>query len=313
MAKPPYHLHFSPPPCFDILCGMKPDFFSRYYSDAEEIGKRPFAVWSLGYNRISALTDYSAFLMRHPKDRRFSSGGQRRLKSLVVVRIIHGHGHFESEATGPLPVPANSIMFVFPGVGHTYRYDNDVGWDEEWLEIDPAAALPILQEIGITPADPVSTHPSTLPLGAAFRDLFDCANRTSCSRLVLEAAAHRVFAEAVSARTGDRSTAPTGFIEKACEILTADLSSETSIEELARKVHASPSWLRENFKRATGLSPKRFQMRARMLRAGKLLRETELSIGEIAAEAGFNSLYQFSRYFTDQLGHTPTEYRKRKR
>ena len=73
----------------------------------------------------------------------------------------------------------------------------------------------------------------------------------------------------------------------------------------------SPSRLRDLFKRATGLSPKRFQMRARLLKAGRLLRETDLPIADVAEQTGFESIYAFSHRFRRAVGCTPTSYRQK--
>lgn len=289
-------------------------YFSRYYEPRNAALGCTFGVMSLGYNQCAPKLDYSGFLRRHPSRHRFSSKSGRTLESLVLVHISSGHGAFRSEATGELPVPANSIFFVFPGVNHFYRYDDETGWNEEWMELDPRAVLPLLAEAGIAPESPMRMFPSAVSVTEAFRDLFDiAASERRGSRWLVDAAAHRVVAETLALwQKVDSDTAAARAVERMRQALVSDLSSSRQVADAARLAGMSLSRLRDLFRRATGLSPKKYQMRARLVRAGRLLRETNLPVATIAEMTGFESLFAFSHRFAKLLGFSPTEYRRRK-
>ena len=222
---------------------------------------------------------------------------------------------FRSVSSGVIPVPANSIFFVFPNVNHDYRYDDETGWDEEWLELDPAAVMPILASSGITASSPLRTFAAVPAVTEAFQTLFDVSRMEKPgAKLLVEAAAHRVLAEAVVVwRKGDPDTASARAVEKMRQELVSDLASSRTVADAARAAGMSESRMRELFVRATGMSPKKYQMRARLVRAGKLLRETGLSVSEIAEQTGFESIFAFSRRFSKLLGCSPRVYRRQKR
>lgn len=293
---------------------VKDVYFSRYYEPRSGALGGMFGVVSLGYNRCAPKLDYSGFLRRHPSRHRFSSKNGRTLESLVLVHIASGHGSFRSEATGEVPVPANSIFFVFPGVNHFYRYDDETGWNEEWMELDPQAVLPLLAEAGITPESPMRTFFSAAAVAEAFRELFDLASSERRGvRWLVDAAAHRVVAETLALwQKGDADTAAARAVEKMRQALVSDIASACQVADAARLAGMSLSRLRDLFRKATGLSPKKYQMRARLVRAGRLLRETDLPVATIAEMTGFESLFAFSHRFTKLLGYSPTEYRRRK-
>lgn len=293
---------------------VKDVYFSRYYEPRSGALGGTFGVVSLGYNRCAPKLDYSGFLRRHPSRHRFSSKNGRTLESLVLVHIASGHGSFRSEATGEVPVPANSIFFVFPGVNHFYRYDDETGWNEEWMELDPQAVLPLLAEAGITPESPMRTFFSAAAVAEAFRELFDLASSERRGvRWLVDAAAHRVVAETLALwQKGDADTAAARAVEKMRQALVSDIASACQVADAARLAGMSLSRLRDLFRKATGLSPKKYQMRARLVRAGRLLRETDLPVATIAEMTGFESLFAFSHRFTKLLGYSPTEYRRRK-
>jgi AraC-like DNA-binding protein len=61
------------------------------------------------------------------------------------------------------------------------------------------------------------------------------------------------------------------------------------------------------------LSPKEFQLRARIREAENLLRESNLSITAVAMELGYASSQHFAVQFRQVLKETPSEYRRRVR
>lgn len=72
----------------------------------------------------------------------------------------------------------------------------------------------------------------------------------------------------------------------------------------------SPKSLSKRFARALGLSPKQYQLRARIKRAAWLLRETDWDITAIAQECGFYDGPDFTRAFRKSVGCSPSDYRK---
>ncbi|MGH9672066.1 MAG: helix-turn-helix domain-containing protein [Bryobacteraceae bacterium] len=64
------------------------------------------------------------------------------------------------------------------------------------------------------------------------------------------------------------------------------------------------------FKKATGSTFVRYLTRLRLTQAARLLRDTDLSIGEIAGQAGFSDQSYFDRKFKDHFHATPKESRR---
>lgn len=64
------------------------------------------------------------------------------------------------------------------------------------------------------------------------------------------------------------------------------------------------------FQKLTGISPMEYLFRTRMERAKTLLRRTNSKIIDIAFECGFSSSQYFANTFRQNLGMTPSEYRK---
>ncbi len=63
------------------------------------------------------------------------------------------------------------------------------------------------------------------------------------------------------------------------------------------------------FRKALGRSPYQEILHTRIAHARRLLRNTRLSVGEVAYETGFYDPAQFCRHFKRIAGHTPSDYR----
>lgn len=85
------------------------------------------------------------------------------------------------------------------------------------------------------------------------------------------------------------------------------------IERLAKVSHVSQAHFARSFKQAFGIPPHRYLLTRRIERAKTLLRDTEMSITDIAFQTGWASLGTFGRIFRDITGQSPGALRKRER
>ena len=82
------------------------------------------------------------------------------------------------------------------------------------------------------------------------------------------------------------------------------------MRRLASVSGVSEAHFARSFKEAFGLPPHRYLLTRRIEKATALLRDTDLSITDIAFQTGWSSLGTFGRIFRDITGKAPAEYRK---
>jgi transcriptional regulator GlxA family with amidase domain len=85
------------------------------------------------------------------------------------------------------------------------------------------------------------------------------------------------------------------------------------VRRLARVSGVSAAHFARSFKQAFGVPPHRYLLTRRIERATALLRDTDLSITEIAFHTGWASLGTFGRTFRDITGASPGAVRARRR
>ncbi len=82
-----------------------------------------------------------------------------------------------------------------------------------------------------------------------------------------------------------------------------------TLDVLVKKFFISKQSLILKFKKHTGKTPMEYLNFIRIDSAKLLLRDTSLSIGEIAAKCGFDNIYYFSNCFKTATGISPSRYK----
>ncbi len=100
---------------------------------------------------------------------------------------------------------------------------------------------------------------------------------------------------------------------RAKDRMDAASQEEWPVRRLASVSGVSEAHFARSFKEAFGVPPHRYLLTRRIERATALLRETELSITEIAFQTGWGSLGTFGRTFRDITGESPGAIRDRER
>ena len=92
--------------------------------------------------------------------------------------------------------------------------------------------------------------------------------------------------------------------------LTEHMEQRVTIEELSHRYLINPTTLKTVFKEVYGNSLAAHMKEHRMERAAALLRETDMSVAEIAGQVGYESQSKFTAAFKEQFGQLPTAYRR---
>lgn len=96
--------------------------------------------------------------------------------------------------------------------------------------------------------------------------------------------------------------------DSAVQIISKRIHEKITLKQIAGAVHISESYLHHIFIRHIGLPPGKYITKVRLEECKMLLRQGELSIGDVSKTMGFSSPQLFSKQFRRQFGITPSEY-----
>lgn len=98
--------------------------------------------------------------------------------------------------------------------------------------------------------------------------------------------------------------------ENIIKYLNENISKAVNLEEVSKRFSYSLSSIKRIFKEETGSSVISYLNNLRMQKAKELLRDEQLSIGDIALKVGFANTYYFSNAFKKKWGRSPSKFRK---
>lgn len=99
-------------------------------------------------------------------------------------------------------------------------------------------------------------------------------------------------------------------VERALELLNADISKRWTVELLARAVGLSRPVFARQFVRVLGLSPMRYLMQQRLQLAAAILVGSDAALAEVALRVGYRSEFAFNRAFKRHYQVPPGVYRQ---
>ena len=99
-------------------------------------------------------------------------------------------------------------------------------------------------------------------------------------------------------------------IKKIHDQLIAHMDSRLTVDELAREYLMNATTLKQLFKKVYGMSIAAHIKEHRMEHAAYLLKNTSMSIGDIAQHVGYDSQSKFTAAFKEHFGMLPKEFRK---
>ena len=115
----------------------------------------------------------------------------------------------------------------------------------------------------------------------------------------------------LSRRQIPRSEAPLSPpVRQVLNRINSELHRPLSIKQLAEETELSPGHLRKKFREDLGISLADYLAERRIAAAKRLLEETGDSVGAIAGQCGYDTIYAFCRFFRKRTGMSPTSWRK---
>ncbi|HUG12804.1 MAG TPA: AraC family transcriptional regulator [Opitutaceae bacterium] len=242
--------------------------------------------------------------------------GMRILRRFTLVLMVEGRGYFRDARGADLEVGPGDVMLIFPEIAHAYGPLHGGDWTQIYFVFDgPQFQLWRAQGL-LDPERPV------LRLGATDywrRRLHEVVKGEPLHRAgaamrafgrLLHVLTDMIAADADSTRRAGRDT----WLESSLRLL-GERGTEgwAAPQDVAQHVGLSYENFRKRFAELTHESPARYQKRRRLEWACAAIYHGESSLKQIADSLGFCDVFHFSKAFKQEIGFTPSDYRRRVR
>jgi AraC family transcriptional regulator len=217
------------------------------------------------------------------------------------------------------PPPAGAILLIPAGSSARWRWRGDK--DSLHIYLEPGLVARVAAEafdldparLTVPPLDGVDLPQFRAAMGAVDCELTagDAGGPLAAESLANLLAVH-LIRHVLAPRQPERGpdgALPPGKLRAVVEYVEEHLAGPT-LEQMAAVAHLSAYHFARQFKAATGLPPHQYVILRRVERAKQLLQAgTDLSLAEVAADAGFSDQSQFSHHFKRLVGVTPRQFR----
>ena len=225
----------------------------------------------------------------------------------TICFVLHG-GFSEMWRGGSIACSSSTMKITPAGERHWDRFGRG---DVRGLLIEPSDS----QVAAIRPHSAVlderlSFH-GGLVSGIAWRVYDEMRRMDATAPLAIEGLLLELVAAASRAREQNSAFGRRPrWLDEAREQIHHDLGARPSLSGLALSVGVHPVTLARAFRRAFGCTVGEYVRSLRIDRATHQLAQTELSLAEIALEAGFSDQSHFSNLFRRHTGLSPFRFRQ---
>jgi AraC family transcriptional regulator len=142
----------------------------------------------------------------------------------------------------------------------------------------------------------------------AFRMAAELSAHDAEARLSIEALTWEILAACGGTPAGVGSSPPP-WLKDARDVFDNWLDESVSLRSVAREVGVHPVYFAAAFRRFHGCSPGQYLRRKRFERARHLIANPDLSLAQVAMDAGFSDQSHLNRIFRRFTGMSPGQYR----
>lgn len=202
------------------------------------------------------------------------------------------------------------VYLLAPGTDHLYSSDPDDSWEKIWMNIQGSLCETLIRGYGL--ADQVVF--CDCPLYPMFREFLKiCEDKSQTARQTAGRASllmHEILQKLADRLNSAAQTSPnTDAAWNMREYIDSHICEKLSLSMLAQEVNLSSSQAGRLFKRAYKKTPYEYILDRKIDTACLMLKNTGLSVKEIAYRLNFADEHYFCNVFRKRTGKTPGGYR----
>lgn len=232
-----------------------------------------------------------------------------RMNSFLLLLTLSGNGTYERDGKTQVVAPRD-LIFTECGQRQVYKTQGD-RWDIAWVHFNGPSAAAYYEQYAAAHA-PVWHLSESSRIPVLWENVLAICeeNAPSCELKANEALTSLLTTVLLETETvPDDSAALPSFVRDALRDINGHLSEDLSLDHFAASLCVNKYHFQKEFKRCMGITPNEYVRRARINCAKSLLVYTHLSIAEIAARSGFQTLANFNKTFKRLVETTPSQYR----
>ena len=227
--------------------------------------------------------------------------------------IFKGRGIFEVDNDG-YDVEEGQMFVICPNDVTFYKADKSDPWIYSWIGFSGEGTKELINYLGISKNDPIID----IPGGSKIKDiLWELSLVTSiniqenfkCISLM-----YRFISELVSVSQRSFNTSSSSiqnsYVFAVENFIQNNYQNDIKVSDISKMIGLDRSYLSSLFKKTNNKSIQEYLIDHRLRKGMYLIRETDLTILQIAMSIGYADQFIFSKAFKKKYGIPPSRYRQ---
>jgi AraC-like DNA-binding protein len=259
----------------------------------------------MDYTKSNPLTLY---FCGHEKCAPAHSFGPALRPHYLIHYILGGKGSYY-EGGREHKLHKGDGFLILPGETTLYAADSIEPWEYCWIGFDGYEAKSILEHCGLTQNNLVF-HSDEEELALSLLELNKQFGTRSGNSYTYLSQLYKIFSFMYRSACITSPQLSEDYLEQAISYISNNFVYDIRISDIANYVGIDRTYLYRLFIERNRISPQQFLIEYRLKYACKLIKETNLSITEIAVSSGFKDAPSMNKHFRKRYGMTPLQFRK---
>lgn len=234
---------------------------------------------------------------------------RRKLSPFTVIEyIVDGEGYVMQN--GEFKLVGKDKIYICPAnTPHDYYSSSGKPWTKIWMNVYGTVPLTLLCENGLS-GTVIADGKPLKPIFEQLRDLIYCEKTNDECQNDILALLIRII-NGLFILKKQRTKNPEAVEMKM--FLDSNTHRIVGNSELSAHIFRSPDYAVKLFKSVFGTTPYNYQLEQKMSVACRMLKQTDISISELAEMLGYSDAHYFSGLFKRKIGFCPKDYRKKQK
>ena len=236
----------------------------------------------------------------------------------IIHYVLSGKGYYYVDDK-KYTIEKDHGFLIEPNIRTFYQADSKEPWTYIWIGFSGPRAAEYLHEIGLNHNDLIFKNDNSSEMKKLVLKMLKHNESNLTEEFYLQGLLYQFFSLLINDSNISKNsiskelTTKNTYVRGAISFIKNNYSSGIMVNDIAKHLSISRSYLYILFNDILGISPKDYLSNFRITKSAELLTLTDQSIEEISLNCGYKNPEAYSAVFKSKFGLTPTKYRKSNR
>ena len=232
----------------------------------------------------------------------------------IIHHVVSGRGYYTVNQN-TYTIEEGDSFIIYPNTVVSYSADQEDPWEYYWVGFGGADVKGLISQTDFSKHHPVISTDRSQELKDILLNIYRCSGANLYNRIAMVGYLYLFLSVLIQCSQKHEHDVDSSveYIKKAVDFISENYEHHLTITDIANHLGVSRSHLYRVFMRHISQSPKAYLENYRIRQGSMLLRQTSMTVNEVASSVGYDDQLHFSKVFKKLTGLSPKEYRRQER